>query len=73
MGMTQAEADRISQRTQAMSEEELLITALSTPPDILAKALLEQTVYMKSAIVSTADALQGKINKKHDISVIGGI
>lgn len=73
--MTQAEKDRIVQRTQAMSDEELAVAALATPPEILIAALAEQINDMKRRIILTADALQGKAvpDARRELSVIGGV
>lgn len=73
--MTDAEKERILERTLAMSEEELTVAALATPTEILIAALSEQTRDMKDRILSTADALQGRSvsGAQRELSVIGGV
>lgn len=75
MGMSEAEKEQLIEVVHGMSEEQLAVVAAETPPEILLYALLDQTRDMRSRILLTADALQGRSARGVDreISVIGGI
>lgn len=75
MGMSEAEKQQLIEVVHGMSEEQLAVVASETPPEILLYALLDQTRDMRSRILLTADALQGRTmyGSEREISVIGGI
>lgn len=73
MGMSEAERERLIDVVRGMSEEQLAVIASETDPEILLTVLLEQTRDMRSRILLTADALQGRAVRgaEREISVIG--